>query len=380
MDFTSNAVIVTKDLSISSPQGKEIVSELSLSINPGDKLAVIGSEGVGKSTLLKAFLGDHLSNFIVTGNVSTGNAGYLAQHTEKKWKNTTPATFLLSNEEPLPNEELAWDKYANACKVLADVGLSSSMLETEQTLDQLSGGEAVRVRLAKILLVDPDIILLDEPTNYLDLKTIDWLENFLRERREAVVFVTHDETLIERVANKILFVQHFDHLNKSRHIFSGTDYDEFLSQKEAEYERVETGARKQKSTLKKIKRAYAEAASKSASKTKKASASAEGAADKSKAMRASQQSTNRLARLKEKMDDVSDIETLNREDDVLIDFPQHAVIPAGKVVIDVQDLFVVCGETILAQNVTLRVTGPQKVVIMGPNGAGKSTLLKGLVE
>lgn len=376
MDSSIGSVVSAKGLSIVSPQGKEIIKDLNLSINPGAKLAIIGAEGVGKSTIIKALCGMKLPGFKVSGNIMSGNVGYLAQHLEDIWQETSPVQFLLATSSPVPDEMLDWNAYSAACKALSNVGLSPDLLNEDRPLSTLSGGESVRIRLAKLLMREPDILLLDEPTNYLDLDTMEWLETYILDDKRAIAFVTHDEKLIERTANQILFIQHFDHSNKSRYIFSGSDYKTFLDEKESVYQRVETAARKQRSENRKLKQEYAEAASKSASRTKKSSASAEGAAEKSRGMRASQQSTNKLARLKERIEETSEVETLNREEDALLDFSKEALIPQGKVILKMEGKTIAHEDRVLATNIDLCVIGPQKVVIIGANGVGKSTFLK----
>ncbi|MFW3301414.1 ATP-binding cassette domain-containing protein, partial [Mammaliicoccus sciuri] len=97
------------------------------------------------------------------------------------------------------NKEDAWTTDTNAKIILQKLGIS----ELDKKISTLSGGQKKRVSLAQVLIDEPDLLLLDEPTNHLDYEAIEWLENYLKQYRGALLMVTHDRYFLDRVANRI---------------------------------------------------------------------------------------------------------------------------------------------------------------------------------
>ena len=174
------------NLSISI-EDRFLIKNLSLTLNQNDKLAIIGEEGNGKSTLLKGILG--LCEYAeVTGSINTkGNKiGYLEQSLSENNLNKTGYEFIFGNTN-------SYNYSKKLYKYLELLKLDGKLLD--QKLKTLSGGEKVKISMLKLLIEENDILFLDEPTNDLDIETLKWLENFINGRKEPIVYISHDETL-----------------------------------------------------------------------------------------------------------------------------------------------------------------------------------------
>ncbi|MBR3383022.1 MAG: ABC-F family ATP-binding cassette domain-containing protein [Clostridia bacterium] len=209
-----------------SANGRKLVGDLSFTLNPGDRTVIIGEEGNGKSTLLKliadpALIEDHAE---FTGGISRGNhrLGYLAQELGPGEAELSIPDFLS-----LPEEEL-WRAEAKA----AEMGLEPDIVREQRPLSTLSGGERVKLRLVKALLDEPDMLLLDEPTNDIDLETLEWLEGFIGSFEGGVLFVSHDETLIENTAKAVIHLEHIHHKKVPRCTVANVPYREYIENRE----------------------------------------------------------------------------------------------------------------------------------------------------
>ena len=190
-------MLTINDLSITCRRDlRTIVSHLSLNLGPGERCAVVGEEGNGKSTLLKLLYDPGLVEPYAeyTGSFSFGRdrSGYLSQEASAE-ELEMPAADYLSSDAAF--RELNGRERALLERTL---GLPQGISGAVRPLKSFSGGERVKLRLARVLAAEPDVLLLDEPTNDLDLGTLEWLEDFLSGCEKAVLFVSHDEALLER--------------------------------------------------------------------------------------------------------------------------------------------------------------------------------------
>lgn len=197
-----------------------------MGISQGEKFALVGNNGVGKSTLLKILTGELPSD---SGKVSVREGiktGFLTQEPRVDDKVTVKdVLFSDSNEiakvvkeyedclqhpDVSPErmqavlekmEELnAWDYEAKVHEIIGKLGVP----DLDKTFGQLSGGQRKRIFLAQLLLTEPDLIIMDEPTNHLDLAAIEWLENYLAGQQITLIMVTHDRYFLDNVATEIL--------------------------------------------------------------------------------------------------------------------------------------------------------------------------------
>ena len=192
-----------------------LLDKISFSIQPRDRIAIIGRNGVGKSTLLKLIADEIQAD---GGSIERQNAkiGKLIQHVPRDLSGTI---FDLVASEHEADEE--WQTTHQVESVISQLGLNS-----QDALNSLSGGQIRRALLAKALVNEPDILLLDEPTNHLDLESILWLEKFLLNYHKAIVLITHDRFFMQRVANRIF------EIDRGQLITWNGDYQGFLTHKE----------------------------------------------------------------------------------------------------------------------------------------------------
>ena len=243
----------------------KVLEGVDLNIMPGDKIALIGDNGAGKTTLLRLIAGSENpdpefgSIQLARGTV----VGYLEQQLEHlnaggDFPLEDPEISAVEQEifglqvemEGCTDEDTLDDlmqRYARAQDRFESLGGFSFRQRLEATLnafsldeatirrplEYLSGGERMRVALARLLLRSPDLLLLDEPTNHLDQKAIDWLEDYLNKMTSAVFFVSHDRAFINNVADKTA------ELNTGRiRVYSG-NYTKYLEQKALEEKTLE---------------------------------------------------------------------------------------------------------------------------------------------
>ena len=178
------AIISLRDVSMQFG-GPAVLDSVSLSIEPGERSAVTGRNGEGKSTLLK----------ILAGKIEPDRGEIIAK----------PGLKIAYLEQDVPHDrpgtvaDVSGIDGGASARFMSQLGVSP-----DTPFNSLSGGMRRRVYLAAALASDPDLLLLDEPTNHLDIDTIEWLEAFLRRSRAACLFVTHDRSFLQRVATRIL--------------------------------------------------------------------------------------------------------------------------------------------------------------------------------
>ena len=173
---------------------KELLSNVSLYIDKGDKIGVIGVNGTGKSTLLKILAQIEKPDEGIVTKYSGIRVQYLPQNPVLDER----LTILEHIFSDIP--ALRESKEFEARKILTQLGIT----DIEKSVGYLSGGQIKCMELAKILMHPCEVLILDEPTNHLDIAMVQWLENYLIKYQGAIIMVTHDRYFLERVANKIV--------------------------------------------------------------------------------------------------------------------------------------------------------------------------------
>ena len=187
-----------------------LIKGLSFTLNKNDKLAIIGEEGNGKSTLLRSLLGIcEYSSVAGTINFKSNRPGYLEQFLSDEDLNKMVFDYLFVDENDY------YDKINIFYRSLEELMLDDYILK--QKMSTLSGGEKVKVGILRLLINDYDILFLDEPTNDLDIETLKWLEDFINKTSKPIVYVSHDETLLSNTANKILHIEQIKKKTDCRH-------------------------------------------------------------------------------------------------------------------------------------------------------------------
>lgn len=212
-----------------------LFNEASFAVNEQEKVGIIGINGTGKTTLLKMIVGLEQPD---TGTITRANhivIRYLSQHPVFD-EGATALECVMKNNLTHDNE---WSLESEAKSMLQKLGIT----DYEQKVDNMSGGQRKRIALANTLLSQADVLVLDEPTNHLDSTMADWLEEYLKSFRGALVMVTHDRYFLDSVSNRIV------EIDKGKTYSYQTNYSGFLELKAEREEMALATERKRQSIL-----------------------------------------------------------------------------------------------------------------------------------
>ncbi len=352
--------------------GQILFVDASFQINPGEKVGLVGPNGAGKSTVFRLIAGEDAPD---DGNVekpkkltfgyfrqdvgdlrgrsilaeTCAGAGEVAQLadelaalTAKLETDPTDAVVERFSDVQARYQDLGgYELEARAQEILAGLGFRQDQMHHD--VATLSGGWKMRVALGQILLAKPELLLLDEPTNYLDLESILWLEQFLKDYDGTVVMTCHDKAIMNRVVGKIVEIDGGDLRTY------GGNYDFYEHARELEAARREAAYARQQAMLAKESR-FVERF-----KTHVAKAA---------------QVQSRL----KKLDKIEKIAEPRRFVEKSFEF--RTPPRSGDDVVRLEGLTKAYGDRVIHKDLTLTVRRKERWAVMGENGAGKSTLLK----
>ncbi len=352
-----------------------LVKDLSFILNKNDKIAIVGDEGNGKSTLLKAIYDSSLIDYCqVTGEIKKyGKIGYLEQDILSKWKDYKTLDYLLiDNIGDDINYEM-YDKLANLNKLLNDLAFSNESFSENKYMYQYSGGEIIKLGLIKILLYEPDIIFLDEPSNDLDFKTILFLEEFILNREEPILYVSHDQKLLENTSNAIIHLHQIKKKQEPVSVFMNIPYCEYIENRLTQIEKQQMIAKKQRNEyVKKMERFRQIYQTVEHQQNQVVRDPVQGRLLKKKIHLLKSQE-KRFEKEKENFLDIP-----QKDEFVDLFFNKEVLIPNGKKVLNLEIDELRINENILSRNIKLEIVGPQKIAFIGKNGIGKTTLIKNI--
>lgn len=354
-------MLEVKALTISI-NGRYLIKNLNLTLNNSDKLAIIGEEGNGKSTLLKSILGiceyAEISGKI---NLKGNRIGYLEQSISADKLDKSVYEFLFIDETDY------YDKINNLYKYLKLINLTDDILK--QKIRTLSGGEKVKISILKLLLNEYDILFLDEPTNDLDIETLEWLENFINSTSKPIIYVSHDETLLANTANMILHLEQIKKQTECRHTLLKIDYDTYVEQRLRKIEKQTQVARTEKREFTKQHEKLQRIMQKVEYQQNTISrADPHGAKVLKKKMHS-------LKSQEKKLDETELTEVPDVEESISFFF-EDVEIPKTKNIINLNIDELKVSDKVLSKNIKLDVIGNVHLCIIGKNGVGKSTLIK----
>ncbi len=346
-----------------------IFEDISFVINPNDKVAIVGQNGVGKTTLLNCIV-DH-ENFLNSGEVLIkGSYAIVNQVAFDNLNLTVYEEFLnifpkikklkeeLESEEVKSNPELYVEKedlynqlggydFKNKINKFM-TGFSFKKEDINKRIVDFSGGEKTKLSLIKILLLNPDFLFLDEPTNHLDINAIRWLESYLKSLKKGIILVSHDKTFINNVCNKI-----FELENKNLTVYN-TNYDNYLSQKELNYNFKLSEYKKQQQIIKK----YEEFIIKN------------------------NQTPSKIGQVNDRKKKLEQLKKINKPIKInnKIDFKFEGYNKKKSTYIDFFDICLGYEDKTLIKDFNFKVYADDKIAIVGENGVGKTTLFKAILN
>jgi len=353
---------------------REIVKNFFLSLNTGDKAALIGEEGNGKSTLLKliydARMVEDYAEYTGTIQKKGLKLGYLPQELSGEQREQTIYEFCCQNPGfyDISQGELA--------RMAGQMGFPAELYYSEQKVGSLSGGEKVKLQLACLLLENPDVLLLDEPSNDIDIPTLKWLEHLILETQIPVLYISHDEVLLENTANLIIHMEQLRRKTVSRVTVLRSSYRYYVQERMKALGKQEQAARNERMEYAKQQERFRRIEQKVEHRQNTISRQdPHGGCLLKKKMRAVKAQERRFKKEFERMTEFPET-----EDAVFIRFGEQTQMPNGKRVLEYERKELTVKDHVLSRNVRLEVTGPRRICIIGRNGTGKSTMLKEIAE
>lgn len=315
---------------------RTLLNNISLGVNDGDKIGVIGLNGTGKSTLLKIIAGIEEPD---AGKVVKGNGISVAY---------LPQTPLFEEGDNIIDYVCCGKSYddgsrnvqSEAKTILNKLGIT----DYEQEIKYLSGGQKKRIALARTLIAPSDVIVLDEPTNHLDSEMVSWLENFLMKFKGQIIMVTHDRYFLDKITNRIV------EIDKGNLYSYSCNYSGFLEAK-AEREEIAASTEKKRQNILRTELAWIRRGCQA-------------------------RSTKQQARI-DRFEDMREASRKARADAIKKNLEMSSISTRiGKKTIEINNVSKSFNGRIIIKDFTHIVLRDERIGIIGPNGCGKSTLIK----
>jgi len=353
---------------------RRVLSDASFTVNTGDKVGLVGRNGVGKTSLLKVLAGEDdaaaglvlcrgtlgyvpqnprpraeaahsaLSHILSGRGLDRAAARLVELHQALEQDHSLGAIEKYSEAEEWYRLDGGYSGESEARRIVTGLGLRLDRVDL--ALGVLSGGERRRVEIARVLFADPDLLLLDEPTNHLDSDAKSWLMDFLRDYRGAVIVVSHDLALLDASITRVL------HLDAGRLVEHRGTYSQYQAARRLEEKRLTSLAHRQEAEIERLS-LLAEVMRRQTAKRAKQAKSIFTRVERMKAAR---------------------VVAPRRERKVKISFP--APPHSGRIVMHCSGLAKGYGGPLVFRDMTFEVERHDRLLVMGLNGAGKTSLLR----
>ncbi|MEW6116960.1 MAG: ABC-F family ATP-binding cassette domain-containing protein [Nitrospirota bacterium] len=318
--------------------GRQVIfDDIGFSINAGERVGLVGRNGSGKTTLFRLILGEERPDSGTIGIPNGYRLGHLAQHLH-----FTETSVLREGCLGLRPAEDGRDETYKVETILTGLGFTEEDFARHPS--ELSGGFQIRLNLAKLLVSEPNLLLLDEPTNYLDILSIRWLTQFLRNWKDELIVITHDRNFMDSVTTHTMGI----HRCRIRKVAGPTQklYDQILLEEEV-YEKTRVNDEKKRAEIEQFINRFRAKATKA---------------------RAVQSKIKALGK-RERLEKMSELQNL--------DFSFNAAPFTGKTLLETNDLtfsFTPSSPPLIA-GLSISIGKDDRVAIIGKNGKGKTTLL-----
>ena len=312
-----------------------LFDDTAFSINEGEKVGLIGINGTGKSTLLKIVAGLEEPDDGSVVRRRNLYIRYLPQIPVFTAGDTVLDAIVRDNQDE-PHFSSREEIEASAKNILTRLGI----YDFDEKVEHLSGGQRKRVALTSVLLSTADLLILDEPTNHLDSEMADWLEEYLKKFRGALLMITHDRYFLDSVTNRIV------ELDKGKLYSYQTNYEGFVKLK-AERIDMAVASERKRQTILRTELAWMQRGARA-------------------------RSTKQKAHI-QRYEALRDMDAPEFDKEVEMESISSRL---GRTTVEVKDLCKAYGDKVLLKDFTYIFLKNDRVGIIGPNGSGKSTLMK----
>ena len=351
---------------------KIILKNINFHLRPGERVGLVGENGTGKTTLFRIMMNTESSDSgkivfrkgaqaatleqelnayngsvlerAISGNHSLQVIRRKMDDLEKKMCSKPTSEAATSHYGKLQHqfEQLnGYELEPRACAILSGLGFSNDKLKIP--LNEFSGGWRMRVEMARLLLQNPDILLLDEPTNHFDLKSVEWLEGFLKKYDGSLLLISHDRRFLNNLVTRIV------ELDRGILTSYSGDYNDFERLKKEREAQLVSESMNQQKRISEIERFIERFRAKNTKATQV-------------------QSRIKMLNKMERIETMTDTKTVGFR------FPQP--VRTGRISMELEKIEKSYGNNIVYQNFSIRIERGWKVALVGENGAGKSTLIK----
>lgn len=357
--------------------GKDLLVDISFEVNAGERIGILGRNGCGKTTLFRLLTGElsedegriviHSGRRIgLISQIPRFPKGFTTEDVlktahERQYRISSKLEELAQQMAKDPSDEIMreYDRLTADFERLGgyDIdferdrvanGLDIPHAMREQLFDSLSGGEKTRVNLARLILEDTDILLLDEPTNHLDLHATEWLEDYLLKFRGTVLTISHDRYFLDRIAQRTIEI-----VDGKCEFYSG-NYSFYVEEKERRYQEKLRQYEKEQAKIAQLQEA----------------------ADRMKvwAFMGNDKQYKRAFAMEKRIERIRTTDKPKKDKTMKVRFAEREF--HGDEVLVTEDLSKAFGGKTLFENLSLEITGGERVALIGDNGTGKSTFIK----